>query len=96
MHRSHILGLPNRIPNVDWQTYLPKFKDQKSDDAALHLVRFHMHIHKLRVEFHEDSLMKMLMASLEGNAWSLYERLPYGSLYSLEYFHTVFHEHFKD
>ena len=70
MHCSHILGFPNRIPNVDWKTYFPKFKDQMSDGAVFHLVKFHMHIHKLGVELHQDSLMKMFMISLEGNAWS--------------------------
>ena len=55
-----------------------------------------MHIHKLGVEFHKYSLMKMFMTSLEGNARSWYEWFPAGSLYSLEDFHTLFHEHFKD
>ena len=55
-----------------------------------------MHIHKLGVKLHEDSLMKMFMTSLEGNARSWYEGLPTGSLYSLREFHTIFHEHFKD
>ena len=36
------------------------------------------------------------MISLEGNARSWYEGLPTESLYSLKYFHSVFHEHFKD
>ena len=81
---------------MDWQACLTKFKNQKSDDVALHLVKFHMHIHKLGVELHGDSLMKMFMVSLEGNARSWYERFPLDSLYSLKYFHTVFHEHFKD
>ena len=61
MNHAHIPSFPNRIPNVDWQTCLPKFKNQKSDDAALHLVRFHMHICKMGIELHEDSLMKMFM-----------------------------------
>ena len=39
--------------------------------------------------------MKMFMISLEGNARSWYEGLPAGSLSSLKYFHTTFHEHFK-
>ena len=41
MNRAHILGFPNRIPKLDWQTGLPKFRDQKNDDATLHLVRFY-------------------------------------------------------
>ena len=75
MNRAHIPGFPNRIPKVDWQTGLPKFKDQKNNDAALHLVRFHIHIHKLGVKLHEDSLMKMFMTTLEGDVRSWYEGL---------------------
>ena len=52
MNRAHISGFSNRIPNIYWQTYLPRFKDQNGVDAALHLVRFHKHIYKLGVEFH--------------------------------------------
>ena len=44
---------------------------------------------------HEDSLMKLLMFSLEGHARSWYEGLPAGILSSLKYFHTIFHVHFK-
>ena len=58
MNHAHILGFPNRIPNIYWQAYLLRLKDQKGDDVALDLVRFHKHIYKLRVELHEDSLMK--------------------------------------
>ena len=39
--------------------------------------------------------MKMFMVSLQGNERSWYERFPFGSLYSLKYFHKVFHEYFK-
>ena len=93
--RAHIPSFPNQIPKVDQQTGLPNFKDQKNDDAALHLVRFHMHIHKLGVKLYEDSLMKMFMATLEGDVRSWYDGLPSVSLPSLKYFHTVFHEHFN-
>jgi len=27
------------------------FKDDDRNDVALHLVRFHMHIHKLKIDF---------------------------------------------
>ena len=67
MNHAHIPGFPNQIPNIDWQAYLPRFKDQKGDDATLHLFRFHKHIHKLGVELHEDYLMKIFMVILEGN-----------------------------
>ena len=96
MNHAHIPGFPNQIPNIYWEACLPIFKYQKGDDVALHLFRFHKHIHKLGVELHEDSLIKMFMVSLEGNARSWYDGLPAASLYSLKYFHSVFHEHFKD
>ena len=64
MNLAHIHGFPNRIPRVDWQTYLPIFKYQNGDDAATHLFRFHKHIHNMGVGWHEDSLMRILMISL--------------------------------
>ena len=73
MNLSSIPGYPNRISKIEWLTYLPIFKDQKDDDASIHLFRFHKHIHKLGVELHEDSLMKMFMVSLEGDVRSWYE-----------------------
>ena len=76
MNCAHSPSFPNRILDIDWKAYLPRFKDQKGDDAALHLFIFHKHIHKLGVELHEDSLMKMFMVSLEGNARSWYDGLP--------------------
>jgi hypothetical protein len=96
MNRSHIPGFPNRLPHIDWQTYLPKFKDEEGDDVALHLIKFHMHVHKLKVKFHEYCLMNMFMASLEGKERSWYENLPAASICSLKDFHTVFFEHFKE
>ena len=73
MNHSHILGFPNRMPHIDWQSCLPKFKDEKGDDAALHLIKFHMHSRKLKVEWHEDCLMKIFMDTLEGKTRSWYE-----------------------
>jgi hypothetical protein len=96
MNHSHILGFPNQMPCIDWQTYLPRFKDGKGDDVALHLIRFHMHVRKLRVQFHEDCLMKMFMATLEGKEKQWYENLPSASLYSLKDFHTTFFEKYKE
>ena len=75
MNHSHIPSFPNHLPCIDSQVHLPKFKEEKGDDVALHLVKFHMHLHRLRIELLEDSLMKMFMASLEGNARSWYEKL---------------------
>ena len=96
MNRAHIPSFPNQIPNIDWKAYLPRFRDQKGEVVALHLVRFHKYIYELGVELHEDSLMKMFMVSLEGNSMSWYEGLPAESLYSLNYFHLEFHEHYKN
>ena len=44
MSRDHIPGFLNNIPKVDWSRNLPTFKDDGKKDAALHLVRFHMHL----------------------------------------------------
>ena len=55
-----------------------------------------MHVRKLRVQFHEDCLMNMFMATLEGKAKQWYENLPFASLYSLQDFHTTFYEHYKE
>ena len=52
MNFDVILGFPNRIPPINWKTYLPIFKDQKGDDASIHLFIFHKHIHKLGVGWH--------------------------------------------
>ena len=81
LSRDHIPGFPNKIPKVDWQRNLPTFKDDDRKDAALHLVRFHMHIHKLKVDFPEDCLMKIFMATLEGEARSWCESLPPACIY---------------
>ena len=64
MNRSRIPGFPNPIPKVEWLTNLPIFKDEKKDNVALHLVRFHMHVHSLKVKFPADCLMKKFMANL--------------------------------
>jgi hypothetical protein len=95
MNRAHIPGFPNHLPFIDWQTYFPKFRDEEGDGVALHLFKFHMHIHRLRIELPEDCLMKMFMASLEGKTRSWYEKLSPSSLYSLKYFHSVFFERYK-
>lgn len=90
MNRSHIPRFPNKMPSIDWKTCLPKFKDEKGHNATLHLIRFHMHVHTLRIRFHEDCLMKMFMATLEGKTQSWYENLPHACIYSLKDFHSVF------
>ena len=95
MRRSHIPGFPNRIPKVDWLTYLPRLRDEEGDDAALHLIKFHMHVRKLKTSFPKDCLMKMFMATLEGQARSWYENLPPACIYSLKDFHSVFFEKYR-
>jgi hypothetical protein len=75
MNHSCIPGFPNCMPCIDWKTYLPRFKYQEGDDVDLHLIKFHMHICKLKV-YHEDCLMKMVMVTFEGKARSRYEKLP--------------------
>ena len=95
MNQSHIPGFPNIIPIVYWLTYLPILKYEKKDNAALHLVRFHMHVHKFRVEFLEHCVMKMFMATLKDEARTLYEGLYSGSLFSMKYFHRMFFEHYE-
>ena len=96
MNCTHIPCFPNRISNIDWKTYIPRFKYKKGDDVSLNLFRNHKHIHKLGVELHEDYLIKIFMVSLEVNARSWYEGFAGEILYSLRDFHTLFHEHFKD
>jgi len=90
MNRAHILGFPNRIPNIDWQAYLPKFQDKRGDDASFLLIRFHIHVHRLGIDFPKDDLMKMFMVTLEEKAILWYEGLPHASLYSLKYFYSAF------
>lgn len=68
MNGTPIPGFLNHIPRVDWQTSLPKFKDQEGDDAALHIVKFHRNILKLKAESHEYCLMNIFVATLEGRA----------------------------
>ena len=96
MNLSHIPGFPNPMPKVDWLEDLPIFKNEKKEDAALNLVRFHMHVRSLKVHFPEDCLMKMFMTTLEGKAWSWYKNLENGSIYSLASFHDEFYEMYKE
>ena len=96
MSRDHIPGFPNKIPKVDWSKNLPVFRNVEGNDAALHLVKFHIHVHKLKINFPEDCLMKMFMATLEDEARSWYESLPPASIYCLKDFHAIFFERYKE
>jgi hypothetical protein len=62
----------------------------------LHLIKFHMHICRLGVEFHEDCLMKMFMDTLEGKERLWYEGLKPCSLYSLKDFHITFFKYYGE
>ena len=95
MNRAHILGFPNHIPKVDCKTNLPRLIDVKYDNVAIHLIKFHIHIHRLGLQFLEDCLMNMFMETLEDNARSWYEGLPIASLYSLKDFHIPFCDNYK-
>jgi len=55
-----------------------------------------MHVHKLKVEFHEDCLMKMFMETLEERARAWYEKFPHVSMYSLQDFYLVFCKNYKE
>ena len=95
MSRDHIPGFPNKMPKVDSSRNLPTFNDDDKKYAALHLVIFHMHIRKLKVEFPEDFLMKIFLATLVGEAQSWYENLPLACIYCLKDFHTLFIERYQ-
>lgn len=96
MNRYHIPCFWDWISWIDQQSYLPKFKDKKGDDVSFHFIKFHMHIDRLGVDFHEDCLMRMFMVTLKGKAWSWYEGLSPTSIYSLKDFYTVFYKNYKD
>ena len=42
MNWSHIPSFPNPMPKGEWLDDLSIFNDEKKENAALHLVRFHM------------------------------------------------------
>ena len=96
MKRDHIPGFLNKMPKVNWQSNLPMFKDVKSYDVALHLMRFHMHVRRLKIDFPEDYLMKIFMATREGEAQSLYESFLSACIYCLKDFHIMFFEIYKE
>ena len=96
MKWSHYPGFPDRIPHIDWQSGLSKFKGQDDEDASFHLVKFHLHIHKSGVYLPEDCLMKMFMVTLEEDMRSWYEILQPGSFYSMKYLHTTIFEDYRE
>ena len=89
MNQAYILGFPNQMPHVHWQTGLPRFQD-KGDYADIHLMSFHFHVHNLGIDFPEDCLTKMFMLTLEENARFWYETRPPASICSLKDFYLDF------
>ena len=94
MSRDHIPGFPHKMPEINSMKNLPILQDEKIDDPLLHLIKFHIHIWRLKVEWHEDCLMEMFMATLEGKAREWYEWLEPGILFSLKDFHKVFYKQY--
>ena len=51
MSREHIPGFPQKMPtDVNWIGNLPLFQDENIDDPFLHLINFHIHVWRLKVE----------------------------------------------
>ena len=96
MSRDHIPGFPNKMSKVDWSKNFPVFRNVEGNDAALHLVKFHIHVHRLKINFLESCLMKMFMATLEDEAWSWYESFPPACIYCLKDFHALFIERYQE
>ena len=97
MNRSLSPSFPSFIPRVDWQTGLPKFQDKKGegDDVSIHFISFHLHIHRLRIDFPEDCLMKMFMITLEENVGLWCETRPCSSISSIKDFYLAFCKRYK-
>jgi hypothetical protein len=92
---SIVYGFPNVVPTMDvWGDYLPRFREDKHDNPAYHLLEFHEVMHRLGI-YHEDVLMKMFISSLEGDAHEWYRSLPPASISSMKKFHAAFSDHCK-
>ena len=94
MNRDHIPGFPHKMPQINWIKNLPIFQDEKFDDLLSHLIKFHKHVWRLKVEWHEDCLMKMFMETLEGKVRNWYQWLEPGILFSLKDFHNDFYKRY--
>ena len=91
MSREHIPRFPHKMPTyVNWIGKLPLFRNENVDNPFLQLINFHIHVWNLKVEWHEDCLMKMFMGTLEEEAREWYENLEPRTLFSLKDFHKVF------
>jgi hypothetical protein len=92
---SSVPGFPHPVPDMsEWGDFLPIFKENKEDNPAEHLLKFHECMDLLDLQ-HEDVRMKMFMYSLYGDARQWYFSLPPSSISSLKDFHRAFTEHCK-
>ena len=95
MSRDHIPGFPHKMPWVNWDDNLPFFQGEKFDKPLLHLIKFHIHVWRLKFEWNEVFLMKMFMLTLEGKARDWYEWLKSSSLFSLKDIEYLFYVKYK-
>jgi hypothetical protein len=97
---SSISGYPHPVPTRDeWERSIPRFRGEKWEVPAEHLLDFHDFIDRLEI-VHEDVQIKLFKFSLEGIALDWCQSLPDASVCSLADFHAAFHvfckDHFSD
>jgi len=81
---SFVPSFPIFFPTIDeWGDYLPRFRENKDDNPADHLLDFHELMHQWGIH-HKDVLMKIFMYSLEGDTHEWYQSFPPASISSLE------------
>ena len=92
---SSVLGFAHLVPNMsEWGDFLPIFREEKEDNPAEHLLKFHKCMDILDQQ-HEDVRMNIFMYSLYGDARQWYFSLPPSSISSLKDFHQAFNENCK-
>jgi len=84
-----------RFPNVmlstkEWGDCITRFIEDDDDFPTQQLIDFHECMIQLGI-FHEDALMKIFMISLKGYGHQWYKSLPVACIFSLKYFHILFH-----
>ena len=84
------------VVQIPWPFIMADFQDENIDDPLLHIIKFHIHSWRLKGDWHMDFLMRLFIATLEGQVREWYEALKPTSLFSLKYFHKVFYEHYKE
>ena len=88
-----IPSFPNLVPHIDeWKHFLLRFRGDKDDHPAKHLIEFHDLVHFMGVS-HEDALMKMFVYSLDGDVRKWYQSLPASTISSLKEFHEIFNHY---